>query len=443
MTDAATAISAAATAQGTADGKVVTFFQNNEPTTGSLGDLWIDTNDGNKLYRYSGSAWVLAQDQEIATAITAAATAQSTADSKIITFYQNNEPTTGSVGDLWIDTNDDNKLYRYSGTSWVLARDAGIAEALANAATAITNAATAQATADGKVVTFFQDNQPNTGSVGDLWIDTNDDNKLYRHNGTTWILAQDQGIVTAITAAADAQSTADSKVVTFYQDNEPTTGSVGDLWIDTNDGNTVHRYDGTNWVSVTSVGLSNLYPNQSELSIRSANYQQGVAGWAIDANGNAELNNAIIRGTLFAPDIDGDVYSSVTWDIRTQQSHTAFRNVPIEREYLTFTITSTPGLDRILVIPPIMCDTQTFRLYENNVLVAEVDTVDDPDGFDDITPQFYHQIPTSGVYGADIVYSLRTYDFIHPASPITSKAIRIPPQVVQIYYGKANVIVTQ
>src|SRR4030042_245544 len=118
--DAAQAISDAATAQGTADGKVVTFYQDAAPTAEGTGDLWIDTNDGNKLYRWSGATWVEVQDDAIATAIANAATAQSTADSKIVTFYQTSAPTAGETGDFWVDTDDHNTIYRWSGTEWIL-----------------------------------------------------------------------------------------------------------------------------------------------------------------------------------------------------------------------------------------------------------------------------------------------------------------------------------
>jgi hypothetical protein len=47
------------TARTTADGKNKIFRQNNAPTTtdSSAGDLWYDQDDGNKMYRYTGSAW--------------------------------------------------------------------------------------------------------------------------------------------------------------------------------------------------------------------------------------------------------------------------------------------------------------------------------------------------------------------------------------------------
>lgn len=154
LVNSANAITAAATAQATADGKVTTFYQDDAPVADGVGDLWIDTNDSNKLYRWSGSAWNLVRDAGIGTAISAAATAQSTADGKIVTFYQNEPPTAAAVGDLWIDTNDNNRLYRWSGSAWASARDGAIAIAQAQADAAASSAATANTaianiTADG------------------------------------------------------------------------------------------------------------------------------------------------------------------------------------------------------------------------------------------------------------------------------------------------------
>ena len=56
--DASDAITAAATAQATADGKVTTYFQDTTPTAEAAGDLWIDTDDGNKLHRWDGTQWL-------------------------------------------------------------------------------------------------------------------------------------------------------------------------------------------------------------------------------------------------------------------------------------------------------------------------------------------------------------------------------------------------
>ena len=82
------------------------------------------------MYRWSGSAWVSVQDGTIATAqttadtgVTDAATAQSEADRKVVTFIQISAPIAEQTGDIWFDSDDSNKVYRWSGSAWVDAQD--------------------------------------------------------------------------------------------------------------------------------------------------------------------------------------------------------------------------------------------------------------------------------------------------------------------------------
>jgi hypothetical protein len=51
---------------------------------------------------------------------------------------------------------------------------------------------TARASADGKNTIYRQDNEPTGGTyvTGDTWFDSNDNNKIYRYNGTAWVALQ-------------------------------------------------------------------------------------------------------------------------------------------------------------------------------------------------------------------------------------------------------------
>ena len=257
-----TAIADAAASAAAADGKIDSFYQDAAPSVASEGDLWFDTDDGNKIYTRRSGVWVATQDSAIATALQDAADADAKADGKVTTFYQNAAPTAEGIGDLWVDTDDGNKLYRWSGSAWVSVQDTAIT-------TAIQNAAASQEAADGKIDSFYQDAAPSVASEGDLWFDTNDGNKIYTRRSGAWVVTQDSAIGTALQDAADADAKADGKVTTFYQNDAPTAEGIGDLWVDTNDGNKLYRWSGSAWVSVQDTAIATA---QQEAEVKYASF---------------------------------------------------------------------------------------------------------------------------------------------------------------------------
>lgn len=60
-----------------------TFYQGTAPAANAIGDIWFDTSNGNKQYRWDGSSWVAVQDTAIATAQTTANAAQTTANTAL------------------------------------------------------------------------------------------------------------------------------------------------------------------------------------------------------------------------------------------------------------------------------------------------------------------------------------------------------------------------
>ena len=92
------ATAAAEDAFDLADSKNTVYRQNDAPTGGTykVNDIWIDTNDGNKLYVWNGTSWVSAQDASIETA-------QTTANGKNKVTYSTSAPgsTANTAGDIW------------------------------------------------------------------------------------------------------------------------------------------------------------------------------------------------------------------------------------------------------------------------------------------------------------------------------------------------------
>ena len=364
LTNANAAMTAAQAAQAAADGAISTYYQEDPPwadnssqPSSKLGDLWYKTST-NQAYRWNGTTWALITDNQIAAALAAAQNAQTTADGKIDSFYQAAPPAVCAVGDLWFDTDDKNKPYYCTKASpsptWTPISDGRIADAQAkadqaysDAGTAITKAQTAQSTADGKAVVYFQNTVPvgqnNTTDKNNMWVDTANGNRVSIWNGSAWVVAQDQGISTALTNAAAAQTTANKKITTYYLSSTPTTPAegfaLGDLWFNTANQNELKRWSGSAWTSVrdgsiadaqakadqafTNAGtaITNAQTAQSIADKKAVVYYQGTA--PTGQNSTTDKNNMWIdtaNGNLVK------IWSGTAWVAAQDQSIVAALN---------------------------------------------------------------------------------------------------------------------
>jgi hypothetical protein len=279
---AATALADAATAQAKANAAITVYRQSSAPS-GSLetNDLWIDSDDG-LLYVWTGS-WTLSADQRIATVVTSNAT-------KTTVFAQTSQPSTSNrtVGDIWLDTDDGNKIYDWSG-SWT-ARLLG--------ATAIS----ATARQLGSTTVYRQSTAPASGMIAnDLWIDS-DDGKVYVYTGT-WTLSDDQRIATVVSSNA-------TKATMFFQNSAPSgVGRVeGDLWVDMDDMQKVYRWSTVlNWVltDIANVGYiasraTDLVTNGTALTktnLNFASYFDYDGADAPDGTSGAFISKSTVAGS--------------------------------------------------------------------------------------------------------------------------------------------------
>lgn len=139
-------------------------------------------------------------------------------------------------GDVWFDTDDENKQYYWTGSAWVSVRDLGIQAAIdasaaaANAAAAAASAAAAadaaavaaQTTANGKNRIYRQTTQPTGGTYaeGDLWFDTDDDNKFYRYTSGAWSgFTLGDNALASLSATKLTAGTIDASVITVSNIN--------------------------------------------------------------------------------------------------------------------------------------------------------------------------------------------------------------------------------
>lgn len=267
--------SAIAAVQTTADGKNTVYYSSTMPTGGTyrVNDIWFDTDDGNKMYLYDGSAWepvqfgssaildnaidadkladeinqaILNAQNTADEALENANFAQTTADGKNTVYYQITAPTGGTykVNDIWYDTDDGQKMHYWNGTAWIsvpfgtnaIGNDAITADKLADAINqaiydAQSTASTALTSANGKNKVYYQTAQPSGGTyiLGDIWFDTDDGYKMYVHNGTAFTASQfgTNAIANlAITNALIADATITSAKISAVDAGKITTGTL-------------------------------------------------------------------------------------------------------------------------------------------------------------------------------------------------------------------------
>lgn len=81
---------------------------------------------------------------------------------------------------------------------------------------------------------------PSTVTAGDIWINTtNNANILNIFDGTNWVVRQDN-----------------TRNHIYVQASAPATANTGDLWFDSDDGNTEYAWDGTQWALIDNAKLA-------------------------------------------------------------------------------------------------------------------------------------------------------------------------------------------
>lgn len=169
----------------------------------------------------------------------------------------------------------------------------------AAAAEAVARAASAEAKADGAVHTYFGPTAPEQDiHVGDLWRD--DEGTVSQFDGVDWVpisgdnpeLAAD--LEEAMDRIAHAEEALDGKVTTYFvsSKNPPPENLLnkGDLWIVSDGGNLIRRWDGTNWIDAPAgaAALADRAVTSTKLETDLVLTSRIIAG---EAGGNrAEMN---------------------------------------------------------------------------------------------------------------------------------------------------------
>lgn len=149
-------------------------------------DVWFNTSQGNKPYRWDGTAWVDTQDQAILTAQSTAVSAQNAATAANNTAA-NAQSTAASAQNAATSAQS----------------VAASANALAN--TANNTANSAQTIANGKNHTFLTSTAPTASADGDLWVDLGAGRviKSWSTASSAWVPAIQNGSISTTQIAAD------------------------------------------------------------------------------------------------------------------------------------------------------------------------------------------------------------------------------------------------
>ena len=126
--------------------KPAIFRQDDAPSVTGVanGSIWYDTNDGNRIYVLTSGAWASTHDPRISTNENNITSNVASLALRPKVFKQDDPPTLSGLpaNSLWYDTNDNNKLYIFNGTAWVLTDDTRTGLNVTYIATANTNIAT-------------------------------------------------------------------------------------------------------------------------------------------------------------------------------------------------------------------------------------------------------------------------------------------------------------
>lgn len=214
---------------------------------------------------------------------------------------------------------------------------ADVALTLTNLRNDLTNA---QATADGSITSYFQNDPPwATGTtqpdskVGDVWYDSNDGG-AYRWSGTsgtpanTWVRIADTDSA-ALAAKVGTRTTTyvypstTPPVAPAAQGGVPAGFAIGDLWMVTDQGNKFKRWDGSAWVDllIGDSAISGVSGGKVGTGINATNITLGTLSGSLVGTGlnGANITTGTVAAARVGAGVNGVILSTGTGQVGTTQ----------------------------------------------------------------------------------------------------------------------------
>ena len=149
-------------------------------------------------------------------------------------YYAAATPQGATDNALWVDSDDQvARTYDLASSTWSLIEDTAVGYSMANAMRSYNAVQALPLSYARTVVVFYVTRAPSASSLnpGDIWIDSDDDEKVYRWDSTRWV-----DLSTVV-------YTQQGRVNTFYQATPPDNPKQGYVWYDTSAGNKIRTWD--------------------------------------------------------------------------------------------------------------------------------------------------------------------------------------------------------
>lgn len=269
-----------------------------------------------------------------------------------------------SEGDLWFDTTEDPETGLRKNTphlwdpsandgegGWVSAADSRV-DAIRDAQDALREDVEQIVTDGAGATTYWLPTEPDetaepTPKEGDIWFDTSDGNKMYRHDGAGWVSASDSRFDTIQDAYDDLSAEVDTvrtsvdgkNRITQSIDAPPTEydGSVGDRWERMSSMGSGGRMI-SNWSWNGDVWVSSLLSDEVIANLDAAKITTGFLDAARLEAGSVQASSIAVGDfTNYAtidPVRDINVTRPFTWSTVTEGDYTV--PAPGSQNYLMF-----------------------------------------------------------------------------------------------------------
>lgn len=370
--DIVQALKAAENAKATADSKMKIFYGETKPTNYQAGDMWVNAvlagKFNNDIARattdseiFDATHWVLAsrysesiqtllewtnnysQKFEDLTKVVKDQKDQSVSnwfydyppalDNEPANLWNTEELRSEHIGDIFYDT-ENNHSYRWTGSAWIIIKDADFDEAMKKANEAAKAAGDANDLADKKRQIFYSTATPKGADRGDLWMKQVDNNKteVWVFDGTNWVKSDDKDLAKYAEKVNNElegiKGQIDGKAETWYQASDPSTSwedktsHKGDIWYNTTDGTTQY-WNGTKWEQMDIPNdVFDTIDGKSSIFVDS--YDDAKAGKGVISNGYKERDiwilpaDATINGVKY---YKGDILTATANGTTFNEKH--------------------------------------------------------------------------------------------------------------------------